>query len=67
MGTFGLIALFAACVIGGAIAGYLVGFVLWKAGFVLIGSAVGLAGAGVGGIVAFLGVLGWYDRRVRTR
>ena len=67
MSTVGLIALFAVCVVAGAAAGYLAGFVLWKLGFVLLGSAVALAGAGVGGIAAFFGALGWYDRRARPR
>lgn len=67
MGTFGLVALFVVCVIVGTLAGYLAGYVLWKLGFVLLGSAVALLGAGVGGIVTFLGVLGWYNRRDRPR
>lgn len=67
METFKLVALFVVCTFVGALAGYLAGFILWKLGFVLIGSAVALVGAGIGGIVVFLGVLGWYDRRDRPR
>jgi hypothetical protein len=51
------------CVLLGAAAGYLVGYVLWKLGFELIGSAVALVGAGAGGIVAFLGFLNWRENR----
>ena len=51
------------CVIVGAIAGFLAGYVLWQLGFELIGSAVALVGAGVGGIAAFFGFLSWSERR----
>jgi hypothetical protein len=47
----------------GAAVGYLAGFLLWKAGFELIGSAVAMVGAGGGGIVAFLGFLNWRENR----
>ena len=67
MSTFGLIMLWIGCVIFGAIAGFLVGYLLWKLGLELIGSAVALVGAGVGGIAAFFGVLAWADRRERPR
>ena len=62
MGTFGMILLWIGCVIVGAIAGFLVGYVLWKLGLELIGSAVALVGAGVGGILAFFGLMAWLDR-----
>jgi len=52
-----------ACVVVGAFVGYLAGYGLWKLGFELIGSAVALVGAGVGGIVVFLALLSWWDRR----
>lgn len=55
------------CVLAGAAAGYLVGYALWKLGFEIIGSAVALVGAGVGGIMAFLAVLSWWDRRSTAR
>jgi hypothetical protein len=51
------------CVIAGAAAGFLVGYVLWKLGLELIGSAVALVGAGVGGIAAFLWFLQWSEDR----
>jgi hypothetical protein len=50
-------------VIVGALAGYLVGYVLWRLGFELIGSAVALVGAGAGGIMAFFAFLSWWERR----
>jgi hypothetical protein len=52
-----------ACVIIGALAGLLIGYVIWKLGFELIGSAVALVGAGVGGIIAFFGYLRWAENR----
>ena len=58
-----MIVLWIACVLVGAFVGFMIGNVLWQMGFELIGSSVALVGAGVGGIVAFLGVLGWLDRR----
>jgi len=51
------------CVILGAVVGFLAGYILWKIGFELIGSAVALVGAGAGGIVAFLWFLQWSDDR----
>ena len=51
------------CVILGAVAGFLAGYLLWKIGFELIGSAVALVGAGAGGFVAFLWILNWQDNR----
>jgi hypothetical protein len=63
MGTFGMVLLWIGCVLVGALAGFLIGYVLWKLGFELIGSAVALVGAGVGGIVVFFGLLAWFERR----
>jgi hypothetical protein len=51
------------CVILGAAVGFLAGYLLWKLGFELLGSAVLMVGAGVGGIVAFFGFLNWRDNR----
>jgi hypothetical protein len=65
MGTFGLIMLWVGCVLVGALAGFLAGYLLWKLGFELIGSAVALVGAGAGGILVLFGLLAWYDRRDR--
>jgi hypothetical protein len=58
-----LIIVWIACVILGAIAGFAAGYLLWKLGFELIGSAVALVGAGVGGIAAFLWFLQWSEDR----
>jgi Zn-dependent protease with chaperone function len=63
MRTLVLILVWIGCVLVGAAVGYLAGWVLWRLGFELIGSAVALVGAGVGGIVAFLALLNWWDRR----
>jgi hypothetical protein len=63
MGRWTLIFAWIACVILGAVAGFLAGYILWKIGLELIGSAVALVGAGVGGIVAFLWFLQWSDDR----
>jgi hypothetical protein len=51
------------CVILGAVVGFAAGYLLWKLGFELIGSAVALVGAGAGGILAFLGFLSWSENR----
>jgi hypothetical protein len=58
-----LIALWIGCVIVGALVGYLIGLLLWRLGFELLGSAVTLVGAGVGGILMFLAVLKWSEDR----
>jgi hypothetical protein len=63
MASLGFILLWIGCVIVGAAVGFLAGWALWKLGLELIGSAVALVGAGVGGILAFFGVLAWADRR----
>ena len=55
------------CVVVGAAVGYLAGYGLWKLGFEIIGSAVALVGAGVGGILVFLALLSWWDRRSTAR
>jgi hypothetical protein len=52
-----------ACVILGALAGYFLGYIIWQLGFELIGSAVALVGAGVGGLLAFFGFLTWSEDR----
>ncbi len=67
MRTFVWIVVWIVCVVVGAFVGYLAGFGLWKLGFELIGSAVALVGAGVGGIVVFLWLLSWWDRRSDAR
>jgi hypothetical protein len=67
MKTFVWIVVWVVCVLVGAGLGYLAGYVLWKLGFELIGSAVALVGAGAGGILAFLAVLSWWDRRQESR
>jgi hypothetical protein len=65
MGTFGLVLLWVGCVLLGALAGWLVGYVLWQLGFELLGGSVAVVGGGIGGILAFVGVFAWYDRRDR--
>jgi hypothetical protein len=67
MRTFLVIVAWIACVLIGAGIGYLAGYVLWKLGFELIGSAVALVGAGAGGIIVFLALLSWWDRRSENR
>jgi len=63
MGTWRLILIWIACVIAGAVAGFAAGYILWQLGFELIGSAVAIVGAGVGGIAAFLWFLQWSEDR----
>jgi len=58
-----LIVLWIGCVIVGALVGYLIGMVLWQLGFELLGSAVTLVGAGLGGILVFLALLRWSEER----
>jgi len=67
MRTWVLIAVWVGCVAAGAIVGFLIGYVLWQLGFELLGSAAALVGAGVGGIVVFLALLAWWDRRQEAR
>ena len=63
MSGWKLIVLWIGCVIVGALVGYLIGLVLWKLGFELLGSAVTLVGAGLGGILVFLALLRWSEER----
>ncbi len=56
-----------ACVIIGAFLGYAIGWAIWRLGFELIGSAVALVGAAVGGIVLLLAFMRWYDDREYSR
>jgi len=63
MSGWTLIVAWIVCVIVGAAVGFLAGYILWKIGLELIGSAVALVGAGVGGIIAFLWFLQWSDDR----
>ena len=51
------------CMIGGAVVGLIIGYIIWKLGFELIGGAVALVGAAVGGIIAFLAYLQWAEDR----
>ncbi len=51
------------CVLVGVAVGIGAGWLLWELGFVLLGSAVVLVGAGVGGIIAFVAFMNWQDRR----
>jgi len=58
-----LIVVWIACVLVGALVGWLIGTLLWRMGFELIGSAVTLVGAGLGGIIVFLAILRWSEER----
>ena len=51
------------CVLLGAAAGFAIGWVVWRLGFELIGSAIALVGAGVGGIVLFFWFMNWSEDR----
>jgi uncharacterized membrane protein YeaQ/YmgE (transglycosylase-associated protein family) len=50
------------CVILGAVVGFFAGYIVWRLGFELLGSALALVGAGAGGIIAFFGFLSLQDR-----
>ena len=63
MKGWALILIWIGCVIIGALVGYLIGLLLWRAGFELLGSAVTLVGAGAGGILVFLAFLRWSEER----
>jgi hypothetical protein len=63
MRTFIWIVVWIGCVLLGAAVGFAAGYVLWKLGFELIGSAVALVGAGIGGVLVFMALLSWWDRR----
>ena len=52
-----------ACVIIGAAIGFGIGWLLWKAGLELIGSAVALVGAAVGGFVMLFAFMRWSEDR----
>ncbi len=56
-----------ACVLVGAAIGYGIGWAIWKLGFELIGSAVALVGAAVGGILLLFAFMSWYDDREMAR
>jgi hypothetical protein len=58
-----LVLIWIGCVIIGALVGYWIGLILWKLGFELLGSAVTLVGAGLGGILMFLAFLRWSEDR----
>lgn len=58
-----LILVWIACVIVGAVVGFGIGWVIWKLGFELIGSAIALAGAGIGGIATFFWFMNWSEDR----
>jgi hypothetical protein len=58
-----LILVWIGCVIIGALVGYWIGLILWQLGFELLGSAVTLVGAGLGGTLMFLAFLRWSEDR----
>ena len=63
MSGWKLILVWIVCVIVGAIIGFGIGWLLWKAGLELIGSAVALVGAAVGGFVVFFAFMRWSEDR----
>ncbi len=63
MSGWKLILVWILCVIVGAIIGFGIGWLLWKAGLELIGSAVALVGAAVGGFVVFFWFMRWSEER----
>jgi hypothetical protein len=63
MNGWTLILVWIGCVIIGALVGYWIGLILWQLGFELLGSAVTLVGAGLGGILMFLAFLRWSEDR----
>jgi hypothetical protein len=63
LGTFKLIVIWVICVIVGAAVGAGIGYLIWKLGFEIIGSAIALVGAGLGGILAFLWYMQWSENR----
>jgi hypothetical protein len=62
MVTVAFIILCVVSVVVGAVIGLFIGWVLWQLGFEIIGGAVALVGAGVGGIILLLAALAWGDR-----
>ena len=63
MSGWKFIAVWIVCVVVGAIAGYALGWLLWKAGLELIGSAVALVGAAIGGFIVFYLFMRWTEER----
>jgi hypothetical protein len=63
MSGWKLIVAWIACVLVGAAVGFGIGWIAWELGFELIGSAIALAGAGIGGIVMFFAFMTWSDNR----
>ncbi len=63
MSGWKFIAVWIACVVIGVLAGYGLGWLLWKAGLELIGSAVALVGAALGGFVVFYLFMRWTEER----
>lgn len=63
MGGWKMILIWIACVILGAVVGFAIGYGLWKLGLELIGSAVALVGAGVGGFVMLFAFMRWSENR----
>jgi hypothetical protein len=66
MSGFKMALLWILFVLVGAAIGYGAGWILWKLGFELIGSAVALVGAGVGGILMFFWFLSWQENRANS-
>jgi hypothetical protein len=59
-----LILAWIAFVLLGAVIGFAIGWVVWKLGFEMIGSAIALVGAGVGGLILFFAFMNWsYGRQ----
>jgi hypothetical protein len=58
-----LILLWIVFVLVGAAAGFALGWIVWKLGFELIGSAIALVGAAVGGIILFFWFMNWSEDR----
>lgn len=63
MSGWKLILVWIACVLLGAAAGFALGWIAWRLGFELLGSAIALVGAGVGGIIMFFAFLNWSEDR----
>jgi hypothetical protein len=49
------------CVALGAIGAFLIGALIWGLGFELLGGAVALAGAGIGGIMVLMWYMNWSE------
>jgi hypothetical protein len=58
-----LILAWIAFVLLGAVIGFAIGWVVWKLGFEMIGSAIARVGAGVGGLILFFAFMNWSDGR----